>query len=103
MAANFEVPAAFEASGVVDLELGKQGEAFGAEVEGEGSLAEVEHLGEEEEEVASGLLDVVEVEDPVVVVELPCSCRQEARRELAVWSLAGEPAEPLELVGDLVS
>ena len=83
------------------MELGKQGEAFGAEVEGEGSLAEVEHLVEEEEEAASGLLDVVE--DPVVAVELPCSCRQEARQEQAVWSLVGEPAEPLELVGDLVS
>ena len=83
------------------MELGKQGEAFGAEVEGEGSLAEVEHLVEEEEEGASGLLDMVE--DPVVAVELPCSCRQEARQEQAVWSLVGEPAEPLELVGDLVS
>ena len=83
------------------MELGKQGEAFGAEVEGEGSLAEVEHLVEEEEEAASGLLDVVE--DPVVAVELPCSCKQEARQEQAVWSLVGEPAEPLELVGDLVS
>ena len=49
------MPAAFEASGVVDLELGKQGEASGAGVEGEGSLAEVEHLVEEEEEAASGL------------------------------------------------
>ena len=39
--------------------LGTQGEAFGAEVEGEGSLAEVDHLGEEEKEAASGLLDVV--------------------------------------------
>ena len=83
------------------MELGKQGEAFGAGVEGEGSLAEVEHLVEEEEEAASGLLDVVE--DPVVAVELPCSCKQEARQEQAVWSLVGEPAEPLELVGDLVS
>ena len=83
------------------MELGKQGEAFGAEVEGEGSLAEVEHLVEEEEEGASGLLDMVE--DPVVAVELPCSCKQEARQEQAVWSLVGEPAEPLELVGDLVS
>ena len=71
-------------------------------VEEEGSLAEVEHLVEEEEEAASGLLDVV-AEDPVVAVELPCSCRQEARQEQAVWSLVGEPAEPLELVGDLVS
>ena len=85
------------------MELGKQGEAFGAEVEEEGSLAEVEHLVEEEEEGASGLLDVVEEEDLVVAVELPCSCRQEARQEQAVWSLVGEPAEPLELVGDLVS
>jgi len=84
------------------LELGEQGEAFGAEVEGEGSLAEVEHLVEEEEEAASGLLDVAE-EDPVVAVEPPCSCKQEARQELAVWSLVGEPAEPWELVGDLVS
>ena len=84
------------------MELGEQGEAFGAEVEEEGSLAEVEHLVEEEEEAASGLLDVV-VEDPVVAVELPCSCKQEARQEQAVWSLVGEPAEPLELVGDLVS
>ena len=83
------------------MELGKQGEAFGAEVEGEGSLAEVEHLVEEEEEGASGLLDMVE--DPVVAVELPCSCKQEARQEQAVWSLVGEPAEPSELVGDLVS
>ena len=83
------------------MELGKQGEAFGAEVEGEGSLAEVEHLVEEEEEAASGLLDVVE--DPVVAVELPCSCKQEARQEQAVWSLVGEPAEPWELVGDPVS
>ena len=97
------MPAASEAECAVDFELGEQGEAFGVVVEEEGSLAEVEHLGEEEEEVASGLLDVVEEEDPVVVVELPCSCKQEARQELAVWSLAGEPAEPLELVGDLVS
>ena len=65
-------------------------------------MAEVEHLVEEEEEAASGLLDVV-VEDPVVAAEPPCSCKQEARQELAVWSLVGEPAEPLELVGDLVS
>ena len=101
MAANFEVPSAAEAEGAVDSELGKQGEAFGAEVEGEGSLAEVEHLVEEEEEAASGLLDVEE--DPVVAVEPPCSCRQEARQELAVWSLVGGPAEPWELVGDLVS
>ena len=72
-------------------------------VEGEGSLAEVELLVEEEEEGASGLLDVVEEEDPVVAVELPCSCKLEARQEQAVWSLVGEPAEPLELVGDLVS
>ena len=85
------------------MELGKQGEAFGAEVEGEGSLAEVEHLVEEEEEGASGLLDVVEEEVPVVAVELPCSCKLEARQEQAVWSLVGEPAEPLELVGDPVS
>ena len=85
------------------MELGEQEEAFVAGVEGEGSLAEVDHLVEEEEEAASGLLDVVEVEDPVVVVELPCSCKQEARQELAVWTLAGGPAEPLELVGDLVS
>ena len=46
---------AFEASGVVDLELEEQGEASGAGVEGEDSLAEVEHLVEEEEEAASGL------------------------------------------------
>ena len=83
------------------MELGKQGEAFGAEVEGEDSLAEVDHLVEEEEEAASGLLDVVA--DPVVAVEPPCSCKQEARQEQAVWSLVGGPAEPLELVGDLVS
>ena len=85
------------------MELGKQGEAFGAEVEEEGSLAEVEHLVEEEEEAASGLLDVVAEEDPVVAVELPCSCRQEARQEQAVWLLVGESAEPWELVGDPVS
>ena len=85
------------------MELGRQGEAFGAEVEGGDSLAEVEHLVEEEEEAASGLLDVVAEEDPVVAVEPPCSCKQEARQELAVWSLVGEPAEPWELVGDLVS
>ena len=85
------------------MELGKQGEAFGAEVEEEGSLAEVEHLVEEEEEAASGLLDVVEEEVPVVAVELPCSCKLEARQEQAVWSLVGEPVEPLELVGDPVS
>ena len=84
------------------MELGEQGEAFVVVVEGEGSLAEVEHMVEEEEEAASGLLDVV-AEDPVVVVELPCSCKQEARQEQAVWSLVGEPAEPWELVGDLVS
>ena len=85
------------------MELGRQGEAFGAEVEGEDSFAEVDHLVEEEEEAASGLLDVVEEEDPVVAVEPPCSCKQEARQEQAVWSLVGGPAEPLELVGDLVS
>ena len=66
-------------------------------------MAEVDHLVEEEEEAASGLLDVVEEEDPVVAVEPPCSCKQEARQEQAVWSLVGEPAEPWELVGDLVS
>ena len=61
------------------------------------------HAVGEEEEGASGLLDVVAEEDPVVAVELPCSCKQEARQEQAVWLLVGEPAEPLELVGDLLS
>ena len=49
-----------------------------------------------------GWVDEVE-EDPGVAAEPPCSCKQEARQEQAVWSLVGEPAEPLELVGDLVS
>ena len=50
----------------------------------EGSLAEVEHLVEEEEEGASGLLDVVAEEDPVVAVELPCSCKPEVHLKQGV-------------------
>ena len=49
-----------------------------------------------------GLVDEVEV-DPGAAVELPCSCKQEARQEQAVWLLVGESAEPWELVGDPVS